>query len=212
MGQEDDGMQIRNARTGLPVHRCQYRTTRGLSGQDSSAGVPRQDFGEMKSGTEQPEQILLWYSANFSFLFSTLTKFKRSVQDFWVWVSCQTLFWDKIYTYSSKTILLWKLYLSSYLYSKVFYCCLQQRGIQKFPNFFGYLALWFVYATYILNFCISNFKAEVRILKIQVFQRCLPLCPLCFSPPMSLLAISSPLSCLFLSICSFLSGSLSLFF
>ncbi len=31
----------------------------GLPGQDSSAGLPRQDFKDMTSVTEQPEQILL---------------------------------------------------------------------------------------------------------------------------------------------------------
>jgi hypothetical protein len=53
-GQEDDGMQIRNARTGLPVHDSQYRT-----GQDFNVGLPRQDFQDMTSVIEEPEQILL---------------------------------------------------------------------------------------------------------------------------------------------------------
>jgi hypothetical protein len=34
-------------------------------------------------------------------------------------------------------------------------------------NLFGYLALWFVYAPYILNFRILNFKV-VNIFKIQI--------------------------------------------
>jgi hypothetical protein len=55
MGQEDDGMQIRNSRTDW-----QYMIESiGLPRQVFSAGMPRQDFQYMTSGTEQPEQILL---------------------------------------------------------------------------------------------------------------------------------------------------------
>jgi hypothetical protein len=70
-----------NARTDLPVHDCQYR----LPGQDFSVDLPRQYFQNMTSGIEEPEQILLWYNTDFSFHFSTLTKFKRTVaRDFFV--------------------------------------------------------------------------------------------------------------------------------
>jgi hypothetical protein len=46
------------------------------------------------------------------------------------------------------------------------------------PIFFlGYKGLWFAFAPYMLNFCILNFKALVKILEIQSFQSCLPLGP-----------------------------------
>ncbi len=50
-----------------------------MPGKDSQDRTPAQDC----QGTEQPEQILLWYSAK-SLHFSTLTTFKRTVaRDFW---------------------------------------------------------------------------------------------------------------------------------
>jgi hypothetical protein len=33
--------------------------SKGLPGQDFSVGLPRQDFQDMTSGIEEPEQILL---------------------------------------------------------------------------------------------------------------------------------------------------------
>jgi hypothetical protein len=49
MGQKDDSMQIRNARTDcqdkLPVHYCQYRTARtGLQCGSAKTGLPGQEF------------------------------------------------------------------------------------------------------------------------------------------------------------------------
>jgi hypothetical protein len=59
MGQAKQDRE-RTARTGLPVHDCQYRTARtGLPGQDYSAGLPRQDSQDMTSGTEKSEQFWL---------------------------------------------------------------------------------------------------------------------------------------------------------
>jgi hypothetical protein len=48
-------------RTGLAVQDCQYMIASiGLHpGQDFSVGMPRQDFQDMTSEMEEPEQILL---------------------------------------------------------------------------------------------------------------------------------------------------------
>ncbi len=45
-------------RSEMPGQDCQYTIASvGLQGQDFSLGLPRQDFQDMTSGIEQPEQI-----------------------------------------------------------------------------------------------------------------------------------------------------------
>jgi hypothetical protein len=55
MGQEDDGMYIRNART---EHQYMIASIE-LPGQDFSVSLPRQDFQDMTSRIEESEHILL---------------------------------------------------------------------------------------------------------------------------------------------------------
>ncbi len=151
----------------MPGQDCQPElqytiTSVGLQGQDSSARLPRQDFQDTISGTYQPGQFLLWYSANFSFHFSSLTKFKRTVvQDFLVWVfGIKPLVRIKID--NCKTVLLRKMYSLSYSYSKVFLLCLHWWGIKNyifFNLFYGYIVLWFVCTSHMLNFLYSQFAS-----------------------------------------------------
>jgi hypothetical protein len=47
MGQEDDGMQIRNARTRLPVLNCNNITARtGFQGRNTKTRFPGHDYGD----------------------------------------------------------------------------------------------------------------------------------------------------------------------
>ncbi len=50
-------MTVHTARTGLPVHDCQYRTAR--TGLQCTVGLPRQEFQDITSGIVEPEQFLL---------------------------------------------------------------------------------------------------------------------------------------------------------
>jgi hypothetical protein len=66
MGQEDDGMQIRNDRTGLPVHNCQYRTARtGLQCRTAKTGLPGHDF---RDSAARADFAMIYCSANLAFI------------------------------------------------------------------------------------------------------------------------------------------------
>jgi hypothetical protein len=61
MGQAKGDRKMMACRPEMPGQDCQYMIASiGLHrGQDFSVGLPRQDFQDMTSGIEDPEQILL---------------------------------------------------------------------------------------------------------------------------------------------------------
>jgi hypothetical protein len=60
MGQAKWDRKMMACRSEMPGQDCQYMiASKGPPGQDFSVGLPRQDFQDMTSGIEEPEQILL---------------------------------------------------------------------------------------------------------------------------------------------------------